>query len=230
METILQLKNVYANYNGKHVLEDVSLTMKQGEFLSIIGPNGGGKTTLIKAVLGLVKPCGGEIWIRKDLVMGYVPQHTQFDRRFPINVFDAVLLGRLGNGIKMFRKFSQEDKNRVEEVLERMGLTSIAKRQIGTLSGGQLQKVLVARALATEPDLLVLDEPTANLDADNKREIYNLLHGFNGVNSIILVTHDLEYLEDNKRQVVLLDRKILYKGDSKTRKKVQQSGGVLRHD
>lgn len=223
METILEMSDVYVNYGGNHVLEDVSLNMGEGEFLSIIGPNGGGKTTLIKAILGLVKPCGGTVWVRENLVMGYVPQYTKFDRNFPISVFDVVLMGRLGKGLRPFKKYAQEDKDRVEEILETMKLSSLKRRQIGTLSGGQLQKVLIARALVTDPELLVLDEPTANLDADNKQEIYGILHRFNEKKGLILVTHDLEYLEDNKRQVVLLDKKILYKGDSQTRKKASEN-------
>lgn len=221
MDNILELKDVYVQYNGNHVLEEISLTLEDGEFLSIIGPNGGGKTTLIKAILGLVKPCGGQIWLRDDLIIGYVPQHTKFDRQFPIHVFDVVLTGRLGNRLRLFKRYGEEDRQKVTEILEAMGLSHLAKRQIGMLSGGQLQKVLIARALVAQPDLLILDEPTANLDSENRRDIYDILHRFNEKKAVILVTHDLEYIEDNKRQVVLLNRKIIYRGDAKTREKTQ---------
>jgi zinc transport system ATP-binding protein len=175
----------------------------------------------------LIQPCGGRFWTKENLIMGYVPQHTKFDRRFPINVFDVVLTGRLGDRVRLFKGYTAEDKRKVWEMLDQIGLKDLSKRQIGQLSGGQLQKVLIARALVAEPELLILDEPTANLDGDNKKDIYDLLHRYNEKHAVILVTHDLEYIEDNKRQVVLLNRTIRYRGDAQTRKRAfdHQHGG-----
>ncbi|MBF7096406.1 metal ABC transporter ATP-binding protein [Alkalibacter mobilis] len=212
---IIDINNISVEYFGTKALEGVCLSIVDKEFLSIIGPNGGGKTTLIKTILGLVKPSSGIVEIKKGLRIGYVPQHTKFDRNFPISVHDVIITGRIKPKIRMFSRYSEEDKRLTDDIIERLGLETLKNRQIGELSGGQLQKVLIARALVTEPDLLILDEPTANLDAENKNEIYKILHKFNEDKAVILVTHDIEYLNNNKRHVVLLNKKIIYSGDSR---------------
>jgi len=214
---IIRLKDVFVSYNEETVLDGVDLKVNDKEFLSIIGPNGGGKTTLAKTMLGLVKPWKGEVFVAEGLKIGYVPQHTKFDRGFPINVYDVIISGRIQSSIRFFRGFSREDKSHAAEVIRALKLESIQKKQIGSLSGGQLQKVLIGRALVGKPDVLILDEPTANLDSENKREIYEALHNFNKNKAVILITHDLEYLNENKRDVVLLNKKIMYRGESVNR-------------
>lgn len=214
---IIRLKDVFVSYNEETVLDGVDLKVNDKEFLSIIGPNGGGKTTLAKTMLGLVKPWKGEVFVAEGLKIGYVPQHTKFDRGFPINVYDVIISGRIQSSIRFFRGFSREDKSHAAEVIRALKLKAIQKKQIGSLSGGQLQKVLIGRALVGKPDVLILDEPTANLDAENKREIYEALHNFNKNKAVILITHDLEYLNENKRDVVLLNKKIMYRGESVNR-------------
>lgn len=214
---IIRLKDVFVSYNEETVLDGVDLKVNDKEFLSIIGPNGGGKTTLAKTMLGLVKPWKGEVFVAEGLKIGYVPQHTKFDRGFPINVYDVIISGRIQSSIRFFRGFSREDKSHAAEVIRALKLKAIQKKQIGSLSGGQLQKVLIGRALVGKPDVLILDEPTANLDSENKREIYEALHNFNKNKAVILITHDLEYLNENKRDVVLLNKKIMYRGESVNR-------------
>jgi zinc transport system ATP-binding protein len=129
----------------------------------------------------------------------------------------VIISGRIQSSIRFFRGFSREDKSHAAEVIRALKLESIQKKQIGSLSGGQLQKVLIGRALVGKPDVLILDEPTANLDSENKREIYEALHNFNKNKAVILITHDLEYLNENKRDVVLLNKKIMYRGESVNR-------------
>ena len=214
---IIRLKDVFVSYNEETVLDGVDLKVNDKEFLSIIGPNGGGKTTLAKTMLGLVKPWKGEVFVAEGLKIGYVPQHTKFDRGFSINVYDVIISGRIQSSIRFFRGFSREDKSHAAEVIRALKLESIQKKQIGSLSGGQLQKVLIGRALVGKPDVLILDEPTANLDSENKREIYEALHNFNKNKAVILITHDVEYLNENKRDVVLLNKKIMYRGESVNR-------------
>jgi zinc transport system ATP-binding protein len=216
---IIKLESVSVRYNGDSVLDGIDLAVQDREFLSIIGPNGGGKTTLIKTVLGLVKPWSGKVTLKENLKIGYVPQYTKFDRNFPINVFDVIISGRIKNKIMCFRGYSKEDKEATEKVVKVLKLEHIQKKQIGSLSGGQLQKVLIGRALVGNPEVLILDEPTANLDVENKREIYGVLHDFNKDKAVVLITHDLEYLSENSRDVILLNRRIIYRGESVNRPK-----------
>lgn len=211
------MKNISFSYKKEKVLENIHLTVREKEFLSIIGPNGGGKTTLIKLILGLIKPNAGEIFIKPGIRIGYVPQYAKFDRSFPISVYDTIMMGRMNPKIRWFHKNTKEDKKAVKDTIETLGMESLAKKQIGKLSGGQLQKVLMGRALVSDPDVLILDEPTANLDKDNKKEIYELLRSFHTNKTILLITHDVEYLDQNEdRDVVLLNRKIIYKGQHKS--------------
>lgn len=229
MKTLVTMTDVYVKYNQVHVLEEISLEVKEKDYLIVIGPNGGGKSTLIKTILGFIKPCGGTLGVQEGLVMGYVPQHTKFDRQFPIHVEEVVLTGRLPQKIRPFYRPSKEDKVLVHHMLERLGIRSLANRQIGMLSGGQLQKVLLARALVSQPDLLILDEPTASLDEESRKDIYEILNEFNREKTVILVTHDLEHIENNQHQTILLNRKILYKGDSSKRSRSRDVAGEGEH-
>ncbi|NTW71449.1 MAG: metal ABC transporter ATP-binding protein [Eubacteriaceae bacterium] len=211
---IIKLNGVFVRYNTDWVLENIDLTIKEKEFLSIIGPNGGGKTTLIRTIMGLNEPEIGELWVKEGLRIGYVPQFTRFDRSFPINVYDTIISGRLSSQIKAFSRFSTSDRRLADETITRMNLGRLKFKQIGRLSGGQLQKVLIARALVAEPDVLLLDEPTANLDAENKEEIYSILQEYNQEKTIVLITHDLEYVNDKKREIMVLNKKVIYRGET----------------
>ena len=163
MEKLIELKHITAGYGNKTVLKDVSLTVGVQDFLGIIGPNGGGKTTLLKVILGLLRPKSGEILYYRDgkevseLKIGYLPQLNHIDKKFPISVSEVVASG-LASEKPRFKRLNLEQLERVEEVLEQMGLESLKKRPIGELSGGQLQRVLLGRSIVSRPQVLILDE------------------------------------------------------------------------
>ncbi len=188
---IIEVSHVSVSYGRVKALEDVSFTIEKGAFLSIIGPNGGGKTTLIKVLLGLIKPREGSLKIHSDKPVGYVPQFNSFERRFPITVCRVVLMGSLSGKNPLFHRYGQADKDRAHELMALLGIEALHDRQISQLSGGQMQKVLIARALMTDPDVLILDEPTSSIDAESRTEIYGILNKLKGEKTIILISHDL---------------------------------------
>lgn len=185
MDYAVELENVTVKYDSIEALDDITLKVDKGSFLGIIGPNGGGKTTLLKVILGLIEPEEGSVKIfNKDIKdsvgkIAYVPQISEFDRHFPIDVLDVVLMARLGTEIKLFHNYKKEDIKKAEEILKMLNLLDLKDRQIGKLSGGQLQRVLIARGLAVEPEILLLDEPTANVDSTSTSQIYELLKELN---------------------------------------------------
>jgi len=207
-------EDVYANYGNIRALENVSLTIKENDFLGIIGPNGGGKTTLLKLLLGLIKPLEGKVTKGRGTKVAYVPQFSTFNKEFPIGVLDVVMMGTLERGVKPFYKYSKADKVRVEKILDDIGIGSLRGRSIAELSGGQLQKVLIARALATEANVLILDEPTASLDAEAKGDIYELLKEINKRATIVLVSHDIGVISSYVKNVACLNKKLFYHGKS----------------
>lgn len=210
----IEVKNATVHYGDLCVLENINLNVKQNEFLCIIGPNGGGKTTLIKTMMGLIKPTTGEIKIRKGAKLGYVPQFTSFDKTFPIKVIDVVLMGRLVSPLKMFHKYTNKDIEKARYVMNELGILNLENRQIGQLSGGQLQKVLICRALASEPDILFLDEPTANIDISSRGEIYDLLKKINESITLIMITHDMGAISSFVGTVACLNKTLYYHGDN----------------
>lgn len=192
----VEIQDLNINYKDLNILKDINITIKDKEFTAIVGPNGGGKTTLLKTILGLIKPSSGEVKVygrtssyKKNLI-GYVPQFTKFEKDFPIDVIDVVLMGRLKYGRKVFQKYSKKDIHIAENIMSSLGIYELKNRQIGQLSGGQMQKVLIARALCMEPKLLLLDEPTASIDIKSKNNIYSLLKDLNKDITIVIVTHD----------------------------------------
>lgn len=188
----INIRNLSVYYDAECALKDINLKVKSKDFLGIIGPNGGGKTTLLKVLLKLIKPSSGVVEINEHGPIGYVPQHTSFDRTFPINVNEVILMGRLNKGSKWFHRYSQHDRKKADKIMQQLSLSAFSHKQIGKLSGGQLQKVLIARALMTNPNILILDEPTANIDKTTKLEIYEILRDLNKDMTILLVTHDME--------------------------------------
>ena len=212
---IISLKNIDVEYEGNTVLRDHNLKVYDDDFIGIIGPNGGGKTTLLKAILGLVKPAKGEIKVfGKDPEtvrhrIGYVPQISEFDRDFPISVKDTVLMGRLpGKGLLRFYK--EKDYKAAEKALRIVEMINMQERNIGSLSGGERQRVFIARALATEPELLLLDEPTASIDPKMKTGIYDLLRELKQNMAIILVTHDIGVISSHVDKVACLNCQLFY--------------------
>lgn len=192
---VIRCEALSVELDGVTVLRELSFSVDEGEFLAVVGPNGGGKTTLLRVLLGLQKPSTGSVRVfgldpgSTPGRTGYVPQRLFFDRDFPLSVMDAVLMGRIA--LKSpFQRYSKTDREAAGEALRTVGLSSLANRRIGALSGGELQRVLIARALAGQPELLLLDEPTASVDPEMKTTIYDLLDNLRKTMTIVLVTHD----------------------------------------
>lgn len=196
MDKLIELENITAGYGNKTVLRNVSLTVWKDDFLGIIGPNGGGKTTLLKVILGLLAPFSGSISFYQDgkrvssLKIGYLPQLNNIDKKFPISVREVVTSG-LAAQKPLFRPFNAAQKERVEEVIRKMGLEELAGRAIGELSGGQLQRVLLGRSIVSRPQVLILDEPNSYVDKRFESRFYKLLEEINRESAIILVSHDI---------------------------------------
>ncbi|MBM3162875.1 MAG: ABC transporter ATP-binding protein [Chlorobi bacterium] len=192
---ILCCERLSVELGGVRILHDLSFSVREGEFIAIVGPNGGGKTTLLRVILGLQKPSGGSIRVfgaepgHTVARIGYVPQRLFFDRDFPLSVRDAVLMGRIALKTP-FQHYNRQDREAADEALETVGLDALGSRRIGALSGGEFQRALIARALAGNPELLLLDEPTASVDPGMKTTIYDLLDQLKTSMTILLVTHD----------------------------------------
>ncbi len=217
VETAIEMKDVSVSLGDKKVLENVNVTLDEGTFLGMIGPNGGGKTTLLKVLLGLITPDKGEVHIHGKTPsnisdeVGYVPQYSNFDAQFPISVWDVVLMGRVGKlGWNPF--YSKEDKKIAERSLKMVNMEDYRDRQISELSGGQQQRVLIARALTTEPKILLLDEPTASIDEKVQSNIYELLKDLNEKKdmTIILVSHDIGVISSYVNKVACLNKYLIY--------------------
>jgi zinc transport system ATP-binding protein len=212
---VVELEGVDLGFRGTLLLEGVSLTLERGEYLAILGPNGSGKSTLLKVILGLLEPDRGSVRVfgespaRSRGEIGYVPQHFRFDLDFPIRVLDVVLMGRLARR-GLLRRFSAEDRSIARAMLEKVEILHLAERQVGRLSGGELQRVLIARALAVEPRLLLLDEPTASLDERIGRSLWELLDGLSREMTVVLVSHDIGAISQYVRSVACLNRRLYY--------------------
>ena len=213
--SVIELDHVWFSYQATPVLADVSFALPRGEFLGIIGPNGGGKTTLLKLMLGLLKPDRGRIRILgqepsvASSKVGYVPQDTDFNRGFPISVLDVALMGCLSRS-RTGRGYSREDREKVEQILERVGMLEYRHRPIGKLSGGQRQRVFNARALATEPEILFLDEPTASVDRDFRTDLYDMLRELNKEVTIVVITHDIGVVSRYMRSIACVNKHFIF--------------------
>lgn len=201
------------SYNATPVLENVSFTIQEKSFVSIVGPNGGGKTTLLKLMLGLLKPSQGTITIfgtppdKARSFIGYMPQYIQFDPYFPVTVLDVVLMGRLQAGMRL-GPYRKKDKTVCLEALRKLEMYDMRNQPFGTLSGGQRQRVLVARALAAEPQILLLDEPTSNVDMAVETELFDLLHALSETITVVVVSHDLGFVSHYVERVVCVNRQV----------------------
>jgi len=207
----ISVEGLTFTYDSEPVLEDVDVTVEPGEFVAIVGPNGGGKTTFLKLLLGLLEPTEGTVRVlgqRPSKVLrrvGYVPQVFQYDSAFPVTVGDVVRMGLLGS--RRVRPKDEEDS--VATALGKVGLAELASRPFSALSGGQRQRVLIARALATSPELLLLDEPTASVDGAVSQEIYALLRDLNQQMTILVVTHNLTFVSSVVESVLCINRHVL---------------------
>ena len=217
MDEVIRLDDVWVKYGDLTILEGINLSVQNLDFLGIIGPNGGGKTTLLKVILGLVKPSRGTAKVLGDSpeksrrFVGYVPQISLFDRDFPVTVLEVVLMGRLGKK-RLLRKYSEEDKRIAYRALESVEMLELKDKQVGKLSGGQLQRVLLARALAADPKILLLDEPTASIDEPTKTKLYDLLKNLNRKITIVLVSHDIGVISSYVDKIACLNRRLFYHG------------------
>jgi len=209
------LEDVWVHFDGVPALEEVDLSIQQYDFLGIIGPNGGGKTTLLKVILGLLKPSRGKVTVfghtpeKGREFVGYVPQYSLFDRNFPVSVWDVVLMGRLKHK-NPFRGYSEADKKLAHDSLETIEMLDFKDAQIGKLSGGQQQRVFIARALVTEPKLLLLDEPMASVDSPMQTELYELFEKLRQRMAIVLVSHDISAVSIYVDKVACLNRRLFY--------------------
>jgi len=213
--TIVKLEDVWVHFDGVPALEEVNLSINQHDFLGIIGPNGGGKTTLLKVILGLLKPSRGNVTVFEHTpekgrkFVGYVPQYSLFDREFPVSVWDVVLMGRLGH-VKRFKRYSEEDKKLAHDALETVEMLDYKDSQIGKLSGGQQQRVFIARALVAKPKLLLLDEPMASVDSPMQTELYELFEKLRQQMAIVLVSHDISAVSIYVDKIACLNRRLFY--------------------
>ncbi len=214
-EEVVRLEDVWVHMDGIVVLEDVNLSIKAHDFLGIIGPNGGGKTTLLKVILGLITPTRGRVTVfglppeMGRRFVGYVPQHSLFYSDFPVSVLDVVLMGRLGR-LRPPRRYSETDMRIAYEALETVEMLEFKDRQIGKLSGGQQQRVFIARALVTQPKLLLLDEPMANVDSQMQKELYELFEELKKQMAIVLISHDISAVSIYVTKIACLNRKLYY--------------------
>ena len=233
---LIEIKNLSAGYDSRTVLRNVNLTVYDRDFLGIIGPNGGGKTTLIKCILGLLKPTAGEILYsdkrfvtsdkqgsaaqrpaltanRSVLKMGYLPQYNSIDRKFPITVEEVILSG-LSSQKSLISRFTATHREKSRQVIARMGLEGLEKRAIGALSGGQLQRALLGRAIISDPALVVLDEPSTYIDKRFEARLYELLAEINHDCAIILVSHDIGTVLQQVKSIACVNETLDYHPDT----------------
>lgn len=226
---IIEIKNLSAGYDGRTVLHDVNLNIYEHDFLGVIGPNGGGKTTLIKCILGLLKPTGGEIIFHSPksspenpqvsasnstrLSLGYLPQYNTIDRKFPISVEEVILSG-LSIQKSLTSRFTPEQKEKGKQIIARMGLEGLEHRSIGQLSGGQLQRALLGRAIISDPSALILDEPSTYIDKRFEARLYELLAEINKECAIILISHDIGTVLQQVKSIACVNETLDYHPDT----------------
>ena len=208
----ISIEDVSFSYGRHPVLEDVNLQIQTGEFASIVGPNGGGKTTLLKLMLGLINPDRGEIkvfgkqpkQVREQI--GYMPQHAYLDMNFPATVMDVVLMGRLK---KQKIWFDKKDNQYALNALDKVDMAEYKNTEFNSLSGGQKQRVLIARAISSQPKILILDEPTANVDHETEENLFSILKILNSRMTILLVSHDLGFVSKYVKSVICVNRRVV---------------------
>ncbi len=216
-QEVVSLENVWVQYNGTPALENINLSINKDDFLGIIGPNGGGKTTLLKVILGLLSPSRGTVTVlgkppnQSREHIGYVAQLNFFDRDFPVSVWNVVLMGRYSK-TGLVRRYSQQDKAAAEIALQKVGMLDYKGRQMGKLSGGQQQRVFIARALVAQPALLLLDEPTASIDSTMQTEFYELLETLKQQMAIVIVSHDIGAVSVYINKIACLNQQLYYHG------------------
>ena len=236
---VIAIKNLSFSYDGRAILEDVFLDIYHRDSVCIVGPNGGGKSTLVKLIIGLLSAPQGEIRVfgktpqDSRLRIGYVPQYAHYDPLFPISVRDVVRMGRLGKSF--LGHYSREDSRAALAALEEMGLADHRSHRFSALSGGQRQRVLIARALASGGEILILDEPTANIDPHTEEHLFEILTELNKRLTIMLVTHDVGFASQFFKRVVCVNRRVvIHPTSALTGKLISEMYGsdlhLIRHD
>lgn len=216
---LIQITDLSASYDDKTVLSHINLTVYEQDFLGVIGPNGGGKTTLVKSILGLHQPNKGQIRFFREgketpeINMGYLPQYNSIDKKFPISVYEVVLSG-LSKQKSLFKRYSKEQHEQVREIIVRMGLEGCEDRAIGQLSGGQLQRAMLGRALVSNPEVIILDEPNTYIDKRFEAKLYELLEEINRERAIILVSHDIGTVLQNVKTIACVNETLDYHPDT----------------
>lgn len=215
MQKIIELSNVTAGYDQEVALKDANLIINERDFIGVIGPNGGGKTTLVKLMVGLLKPMKGNVILHQQRsngfqsVIGYLPQVNRFDNRFPISVIDVVLSGLLSEK-SAFSSFSRKDKDNAMTLLDKMGIADLYKKPIGELSGGQMQRVFLCRAIITSPRLLILDEPNTFVDNQFEADLYETLKELNKQMAIMIVSHDVGTISYYVKTIACVNKSLHY--------------------
>jgi len=215
MSKLLELQHVTAGYGNHIALKDADLSIYDQDFIGVIGPNGGGKTTLIKVILGIIKPFQGQIRAFDDTArgfiknVGYLPQFHRIDQKFPISVLEVVLSGLMKKG-RLFSGYSRKQKELARQMLSEMGIAELEKKTVGELSGGQLQRAMLARSIISDPRLLLLDEPNTFVDNKFEGELYDLLKKLNERMAIVLVTHDLGTITSYVKTIACVNREVHY--------------------
>lgn len=212
-EKLIEIKELSAGYNGNIAIFNVNLDIFSEDFIGVIGPNGGGKTTLVKSILGLLRPMSGEVKIfqkeSNSSLIGYLPQINQFDQKFPITVIDVVLSG-LSKKENMIHHFSKGEKSSALQLLEDFGMLRYKDKAIGALSGGEKQRAFLCRAIISEPQLLILDEPSTFADNQFEYDLYSKLHELNQKMAIIIVSHDIGTISSYIKTIACVNRELHY--------------------
>lgn len=218
-DPIIEIRDLWFSFNSIPVLKEVNLTVRPKNFIALLGPNGGGKTTLLKLMLGLLIPDRGSIKIfgeppsKSSHRIGYMPQHLHFNQGFPISVLDVVLMGKLRPG-RGWSRYSHKDRMAAEKALEQMEMWDFRNRRAGELSGGQAQRVFIARALVDEPEVLLLDEPTSSVDTKHQTDLFDILKELNKTVTIIVVSHDVGIVSSHVKSVACVNQQFFYHDDA----------------
>ncbi|MBL0721397.1 MAG: metal ABC transporter ATP-binding protein [Sulfurovum sp.] len=222
---IISIQDLYYQVGEQKILSNISFDIYQGEYVALLGPNGGGKSTLIKLILGLITPSSGEIYIlsikqkkfKEYYKIGYVPQNvSQADNNFPLSVYETVALG-LSSQKSWFSFLTKRDREEIDSVLQRVNITNLKDKNISQLSGGQRQRVMIARALVSQPEILILDEPSTGVDIASQEKFYQFLKRLNIEHNltIVFITHDLGVIVDDVTNVLAVNQNIIFKGTAK---------------